>query len=192
MRKSSGAHQGRTHGWRQRFTGIWRRQRSPRAPALLADEASSAGARHRAGWRGWREEGQAIVEFALVLPVLLLVLTAILQFGLMFNQYLSLTDAVRTGARTLALGRGLSNPCDPAITQTVNSAVGTGLTASEVTPTLTSPDTCGTGTYPNRTSGSETQGNEATVSASYPYTVSVFGMPLFHLTLSATASDEIE
>jgi Flp pilus assembly protein TadG len=152
--------------WRPSVTGTWRRLRSAR--------------------------GQALVEFAIVLPVLLLILTAILQFGLMFNKYLSITDAVRTGARTLALGRGLSDPCDPAVSQTVNSAVATGLTASEVTPTLTSPDTCGTGTYPNRTGGSEAQGDEATVSATYPYTVSVFGMPLFSFNLSASASDEIE
>ena len=62
--------------------------------------------------------------------MLLLILTAILQFGLVFNKYITLTDAVRSGARELALGRGLDDPCDPAITQTVNSAVGTGLTSS--------------------------------------------------------------
>ena len=47
-----------------------------------------------------------MVEFALVLPVLLLVLLAILRFGLLFENYLTLTDAVRSGARTLAIGRG--------------------------------------------------------------------------------------
>ncbi len=182
----------RSHGWRQRWTGIWRQPQTTHGRALLAEGAPSAGAGQRVRRRRWREEGQAIVEFALVLPVLLLILTAILQFGLMFNKYLALTDAVRTGARTLALGRGLSNPCDPAITQTVNSAFATGLTASQVTATLTNPDTCGSGTYPNRTGGSEAQGDNATVSATYPYTVSVFGMPLFNLNLTAQASDEIE
>ncbi len=56
-----------------------------------------------------------MVEFAIVLPLLLLLVTGIIQFGLMFNKYITLTDAVRSGARTLALGRGLSNPCDPAV-----------------------------------------------------------------------------
>ena len=38
------------------------------------------------------------MEFALVLPVLLVLVTAILQFGLLFNNYITLTDAVRSGA----------------------------------------------------------------------------------------------
>ena len=191
MNYSIGEHQGRTPGRRQRWAAERRQRRSARRQALLA-EGTAPGARRRAWRRAWREEGQALVEFALVLPVLLLILTSILHFGLMFNKYLALTDAVRTGARTLALGRGLSDPCDPAVTQTVNSAFATGLTSSQVSTTLTSPDTCGSGSYPSRTGGSETQGNEATVSATYPYTVSVFGLPVFSLTLSATASDEVE
>ncbi len=152
----------------------------------------SARRRRRAPGRWRREDGQALLEFALVLPVLLLILTAILQFGLVFNKYITLTDAVRSGARELALGRGLDDPCDPAITQTVNSAVGTGLTSSEVTPTLTSPDTCGTGAVGSYTGGSEAQGDQATVQASLPYTINVFGFKFKPFTLTASASDAVE
>ncbi len=133
--------------WRQRWAGIWRQLRSPRGQALLAERTAPAPARQGAGRRSRREDGQALVEFALVLPLLLVLLTAILQFGLMFNNYITLTDAVRSGARTLALGRGLSNPCDAAVTQTVNSGTGINLPASSVSTTLTNPDTCGTGSY---------------------------------------------
>jgi Flp pilus assembly protein TadG len=133
-----------------------------------------------------------MVEFALVAPLLLVLLTAILQFGLMYNKYLTLTDAVRIGVRTLAMDAGLSDPCDAAITQTVSSASGTSLTASEVTPTLISPDTCGTGTYPNRSGASLPAGDEVTVAASVPYTVSVFGMNLFNVNLSASAAEAAE
>jgi Flp pilus assembly protein TadG len=132
------------------------------------------------------------VEFALVLPVLLVLVTAILQFGLLFNNYITLTDAVRSGARSLALGRGLGDPCDPAVTQTVNSASGITLPASDVTATLSSPDTCGSGSYPSRTGGNEVQGDQATVSATEPWTLNVFGLTIFHLNLSASASDAIE
>lgn len=192
MSYSIGEHQGGAPGRRQRWAARRRRRRIARGSALRADGTYSVGGRRRTRRWGWREDGQSLVEFAIIMPVLLLVLTGILQFGLMFDKYLSMTDAVRTGARTLALGRGLSDPCDPAITQAVNSALGTGLTASQVTVTLTNPDTCGSGTYPNRTGGSEAQGDEATVSATYPYTITVFGMPLFHLNLTASASDGIE
>ena len=47
-----------------------------------------------------------MVEMALVLPVLLLVVTGILTFGLAFNNYLLLTEATSVGARTLAISRG--------------------------------------------------------------------------------------
>ena len=56
--------------------------------------------------RGLEQEGQAMVEMALVLPVLLLVVTGILTFGLAFNNYLLLTEATSVGARTLAISRG--------------------------------------------------------------------------------------
>ena len=51
------------------------------------------------------EKGQAMTEFAVVLPVVALVLFAIVQFGIAFNNYLTLTDAVRRGARTAAVSR---------------------------------------------------------------------------------------
>ena len=40
-----------------------------------------------------------MTEFALVLPILLFLLLAIVQFGVVFNNYVTLTDAVRAGAR---------------------------------------------------------------------------------------------
>ena len=51
------------------------------------------------------EEGQAMTEFAVALPIVALVLFAILQFGIAFNNYLTLTDAVRRGARVAAVSR---------------------------------------------------------------------------------------
>ncbi|MBU1671871.1 MAG: pilus assembly protein [Actinobacteria bacterium] len=46
-----------------------------------------------------RDSGQAAVEFALVLPVLLLVILAICQVGVALNCYLVVTAASRDGAR---------------------------------------------------------------------------------------------
>jgi Flp pilus assembly protein TadG len=46
-----------------------------------------------------RTRGMAMVEMVLVLPVLLLVLFAIMEFGLMFSRWLTLSNAVREGAR---------------------------------------------------------------------------------------------
>lgn len=45
------------------------------------------------------DRGQSLVEFALVLPPLLLVIFGIIQFGLIFGGYATLTSAVRDSAR---------------------------------------------------------------------------------------------
>lgn len=47
--------------------------------------------------------GQALVEFALVLPLFLMILFGLLQFGLAFSNYLTLNAAAREGARTAAI-----------------------------------------------------------------------------------------
>ena len=49
-----------------------------------------------------------MVEFAIVLPILLVLVFGIIQFGIVFNHYLTLTDAVRAGARQAAVSRTLS------------------------------------------------------------------------------------
>lgn len=49
------------------------------------------------------EDGAAAVEFALIVPLLLLVMLTIIDFGWIFNQQLSLTAAAREGARHLAI-----------------------------------------------------------------------------------------
>ena len=56
------------------------------------------------------EKGQAMVEFAIVLPILLMLVLGIIQFGITFNHYLTLTDAVRAGARQAAVSRTASDP----------------------------------------------------------------------------------
>lgn len=52
--------------------------------------------------------GTASVEFALVLPLLLSLLFAIIEFGFIFKDQLSLQQAAREGARVAAVGRGIS------------------------------------------------------------------------------------
>ena len=88
------------------------------------------------GDRGCDDNGQALVEFALVLPVLMLLLVGILKGGILFNNYLQLTDAARSGARTLAIERGQATPCFDAA-QAVLTSIGGGLNQNQVTITMT-------------------------------------------------------
>lgn len=45
------------------------------------------------------EKGQSLVEFAILLPILLLLLMGILEFGIMLNSYLTINNSAREGAR---------------------------------------------------------------------------------------------
>jgi Flp pilus assembly protein TadG len=49
------------------------------------------------------ERGAIAVEFAILLPVLLILLMGIIEFGLAFNTQITLTQAAREGARIMAI-----------------------------------------------------------------------------------------
>jgi len=53
----------------------------------------------------------AMVEMVFVLPLLILLVFAIAEFGLMFSRWLTLSNAVREGARA---GVTFASPCVPA------------------------------------------------------------------------------
>ena len=79
------------------------------------------------------KKGQSLVETALVLPILLLILTGIIDFGLLFNNYLVVSNASREGARRAAVGS-----TNTQITAVVHS-VAASLDISKITITIT-PD----------------------------------------------------
>ena len=55
--------------------------------------------RDRAHLRRPGDDGQSLVEFSLVLTPLLLILLGIIQFGFIFNSYITIANATREGAR---------------------------------------------------------------------------------------------
>jgi len=55
--------------------------------------------RRLAGARRKGEDGQTLVEFTLVLPIFLLVLFAIVDFGMAFHAWITVTNSAREGAR---------------------------------------------------------------------------------------------
>jgi Flp pilus assembly protein TadG len=50
------------------------------------------------------KRGQSLVEFALVLPLLMIMIFGIIDFGMGLRSYISLTNATREGARFAAVG----------------------------------------------------------------------------------------
>lgn len=63
------------------------------------------------------EKGQAIVEFALVFPILMLLILGIIEFGWLFNGKLILTSAAREGARVVAVTKSEAK-ADAAVRET--------------------------------------------------------------------------
>jgi Flp pilus assembly protein TadG len=73
--------------------------------------ASTQYPHHLARLRRHRERGQAIVEFALVMPVLVILLFGVVFFAMAFNLQMVLNGAAREGARTWASNRANTSPC---------------------------------------------------------------------------------
>jgi Flp pilus assembly protein TadG len=107
--------------------------------------------------------GQSLVEFSLVLPVLLIIVFGIVDFGMGLRSYISLTNATREGARFAAVGNpagSFPSQCNGTTTTTV-----VGRTCVAVEGLKRSDITSLTVAYPN----GQGPGNSVIVSANYTY-----------------------
>jgi len=91
-----------------------------------ADDRRARSSRHQRG-----ERGATAVEFALLFPLLMLIVFGIIDFGRVMNAQITLTQAAREGARLDALG--LPN------VDTRTQAAATGLSPVTVTVTACPP-----------------------------------------------------
>jgi Flp pilus assembly protein TadG len=85
-----------------------------------------------------RERGAALVEFALCVPLLLVIIAGIVDFGFAFQTYEVLTNAAREGARMATLPE--YNADAAAIRQRVRSYVSEGLNIPSGNMTTVLPD----------------------------------------------------
>lgn len=120
--------------------------------------------------RGKTERGQALVEFAIVLPVLLLLLVGILEFGRAWNLKQVIVDAAREGARRAVIA-------DPTITEAdVLNKVAEVLAASNFDPAAANITLSGF-------AGAST-GDQIAVRIEYPYQFR-FLRPLINLVFTS-------
>lgn len=133
-----------------------------------------------------REEGQAYVEFAFVLPLLILIVMGIIQFGVVFKDYIALTDAVRVGARQGAVSRSITDPAQrvPLIIAKMNAAAGT-LDTSKMSVVVTPWDPV------NNVPGWVASG-DVTVRASYPLKINLLGLVVFDSTINSRTTERVE
>ncbi|MBB1011048.1 MULTISPECIES: TadE/TadG family type IV pilus assembly protein [Dietzia] len=115
-----------------------------------------------------RDRGAAAVEFALVLPILLLLVIGILEFGRAYHVQTTLSNAARDGVRVMAL----QDSATAARATAKDSASGLSLTDSmiDVTPSRCTSDTTAPG--------------QVAVTISYPFTLVSGFLPLDDFTLT--------
>ena len=123
------------------------------------------------------EHGQAAAEMALVLPILAGLMLAIAQFGIVFNQYLTLTDATRAGARKAAVAR-FAGDDGAAAAALVKTAAGD-LDTSKLTVSVTSTNW-------------KVPGSDVIVTAQYPYSIDILGWVVKSGNLTSTQTERLE
>jgi Flp pilus assembly protein TadG len=131
----------------------------------------------RATRRARSENGQAMVEFALVVPLLCVLLLAIVQLGIVLNNYLTITDAARVGARKAVVTRlGGATVEDARLAAT--TAAGS-LDEAKLEVYVSSTDW----TQP---------GSEVVVTAKYPYEIDLLGWVVASGKLTSTMTERLE
>jgi len=123
------------------------------------------------------QKGQSLTEFAIALPILILLLFSVIQFGIIFNNYVTLTDATRAGARKGAVSRQIGLAAATAATIQAVRTSASDLNQTDLNVTVTSDFTAG---------------SDVTVTATYPYKLNLIGIPVKTGWLTSTTEERVE
>jgi Flp pilus assembly protein TadG len=154
---------------------------------------------------GAGSEGGSLVEFALILPMMMLLITGMFSIGVGINNFMVLTNGVGSGARALALSRGQTvpalagtDPCAYAV-QLIGNATPS-LKQSALSYTIVWTPTTGTGGTYTATSTSSSvcssvsmsSGDTVQVKASYPFTLILMGWRPTSLPMTVQATELVQ
>jgi Flp pilus assembly protein TadG len=124
-----------------------------------------------------RSRGQAMVEFVLILPVLLLLILGIYQFGQTYSDYIQVTNAARDGGRKALVSRGDTTGVADAVAAAKNATWWLDKNNMTVTVSPGQP---------------WTQGQTVTVTVKYPYSINILGYVVASGTLSSATTVRVE
>jgi hypothetical protein len=110
-----------------------------------------------------RETGAALVEFAIITPLLLLLVFGIIEFGRAYNAQNTLTHAAREGAREYAITQ------DPIAGEAAAKDAATSLKSADITVTLSACD----------------PGQPASVTLEYPFELQIGFFPVSNFTMQS-------
>jgi Flp pilus assembly protein TadG len=123
------------------------------------------------------ERGQTMTEFAIILPLLCVLLFGIIQFGIIWNNYVTVTDAARAGARKAAVNR-LTDPTGKGCDAARSSAATLDQAQMTCNVTIVGP--------------LDRPGADVTVRVTYPYSVNLLGVAFQSGTLVAQTTERME
>lgn len=118
------------------------------------------------------------MEFALVLPILCLLLFGIVQFGMLFYTYIDLTTATRDGARKVAVAR--ANGDGLATARQVIEDATTVVDDDDITVSADQPEPW------------DTAGTDVRVTVTYPYKLNIMGVVVWGGPLRADSIARVE
>jgi Flp pilus assembly protein TadG len=133
-----------------------------------------------------RDEAHSIIEFALMLPLLMMVVTGMFSVGIALSHLMELTNALREGGIAIQQAVTSTDPCNDA-TQAISSYAAA-LTPSKITYTVSITDSTQTPASTKTwgpTAGSlscsgttiPTKGT-TTLTATYPANISIYKVPI--------------
>lgn len=143
----------------------------PGRPAATETPAPSAGRRSR------RSRGQAMVEFTLILPLLMLLILGIYQFGQTYADYIQVTNAARDGGRKALVSRSSTTGVADSVSAAKNATWWLDKNQIGVTVSPGQP---------------WAQGTNVTVTVTYPYTINLLGYVVASGTLKSATTVRVE
>lgn len=132
---------------------------------------------HPADPRACRTRGQAMVEFTLILPLLLLLILGIYQFGQTYADYIQVTNAARDGGRKALVSRSDASGVPDVVTAAKNATWW--LDKSQIVVSVSPGQPWA-------------QGQTVTVTVTYPYTINLLGLVVASGTLKSTTTVRME
>ena len=130
------------------------------------------------------DEGQALAEMAIVLPILMLLVFGIIEMSNAWRTFQVVTNSAREGARTAIL----PGTDEPAIMDRVRRTLeGGGLVFDQANITV---ECIGTDGNPTGSAVCSTSGQEARIGIGYPFTFRVLGVlaDLVPITITSTTA----
>jgi Flp pilus assembly protein TadG len=144
-----------------------RRSKHSAAPGSVSGKARPAGVRLLALLRRG-DEGQALMEAALAMTIMLMIMTGIFVFSSTMHQWILLQTAASQGVQTLALSQNVPGIADPCTAATTTITQATDLDPSQIGITFYNGSVGDAVITPGSTCEGITKGTQLTVALTYP------------------------